>query len=152
MSTPIIEYIAENIKTAVNAVTVAAGFNQDLIAVRPKRIDFATGWDDLTVLINQVESEELEAGCFTKQWRQFFLLAAIIIDSDEAIDSIDTRQNQVRADLEKKLTEAPTRGGYAIDTAIRESTPFDDDEGVTGIAMRISVDYRTKDNDPYTKG
>jgi len=154
MSTPIIEYIAENIKDSIDLITTDNEFNQTLTAVRPKRRDFQdASWDDLTVLINQGPSAELESASMTKEWAQQFLLMAIVVDSDDATDPIDTRLNQVRADIEKKLTEDLTRGGYAIDTEINESTPFIDDEtALSGVAVLITVHYRTKDNDPYTKG
>ena len=114
MSTPIIESIAENIKTAVNLITVANGFNQTLTAVRPKRNDFyKTAWDDLTVLISQAEAEELEGGYGTKEWRQNFMLVCIVIDSDDATASIDTRLNQVAADIFKKLLQN-NRGFFSI--------------------------------------
>ena len=41
VSTPRIEYIAVNIATAINAITTENDFNQDLVAARPKRIDFS---------------------------------------------------------------------------------------------------------------
>jgi len=154
MSTPIIEYIAENIKDSIDLIVAGEVYNQTLSAVRPKRTDFRNAsWDDLTVLINQMSSRELESASMTKEWAQQFLLVAIVVDSDDSTDPIDTRLNQVRGDIEKKLAEDLTRGGYAIDTEINESTPWIDDEGrLSGVAVLITVHYRTKDNDPYTKG
>jgi len=154
MSTPIIESIAENIKDSINLITTDNEFNQTLVAVRPRRRDFQdASWDDLTVLVSQGPSAELNSAAFTKEWAQQFLLMAIVIDSDDAANPIDTRLNQVRGDIEKKLAEDLTRGGYAIDTEINESTPFIDDEtAMSGVAILVTVHYRTKDDDPYTKG
>jgi len=153
MSIPVIEHIAENIKDTINAITEANGFNQDLTAIRPKRNDFADiSPDDLTVLIVQADETEDESPVGTKQWVQAFIIMALIIDSDKATDSIDTRINKVRADVEKKLKEEPYRGDYAIDTDVDASTPFDDGEGFTGIAIRALVRYRVKYDDPYIKG
>jgi len=76
---------------------------------------------------------------------------ALVIDSDSVGTSIDTRINQVRADLLKKLAADCSRGGYAIDTIPAGSEKFDDGEGFTGIAVAIDVLYRTKENDPYTR-
>jgi len=151
--TPLIEKIAENIKTAIAAITTGAGFNQTLIPIRPKRNDFAAAaWDDLTVLINQAEAEEHEGGYGAKEWRQNFILVCIVIDDETATTSIDTRLNQVSSDIFKKLLEDPGRGGLAIDTNIHAAKPFIDDEtAMSGIAVQVSVDYRTKENDPYTQ-
>lgn len=153
MSTPVIEAIAVNIETAVNAITVANGFNQDLSAIRPKRVDFIdVAPKDLTVLIKQADEEQAKAQAVTTQeWEQPFVIMAIVLDSDDAATSIDTRINQVRADIQKKLMADPTRGGNAIDTIILPSAEFDDGEGFTGIAVRIAVKYRTQITDPYTK-
>jgi len=153
MTTPIIESIAENIKDAINLITTGNGFNQTLVAQRPKRSDFLnTAWDDLTVLVNQVDAEKPEGAIFATTWRQYFNITAIVIDSDDATASIDTRLNQVSADIEKKLMADGTRGGNAIDTAIIVKIPFFDDEtAVTGIAVQVAVDYRTEIEDPYTK-
>ncbi len=155
MSLPIIENIAVDIEAAINAITVANGFNQNLVAVRPKRVEFNASnlpWGDLDVLIKQAGQEEVEPGIGTKHWRQIFLIAAIVIDSERVTDSIDTRLNQVSADIEKKLTADPQRGNNAIDTQIEGAEPFDDDAGISGILIQVSVEYWTVFNDPYTKG
>lgn len=152
MSTPIIEQIADLVKADINTITVANGFNQTLTAVRPKRIDFKTPWNDLDVLINQVEAEQLDAPTMYMEWKQFFILTAFVIDSDEETASIDTRLNKVAADIIKKLLEDRTRDGLAENTGIDDASPFDDDDGgLSGIAVKIWVQYLTKDDDPYSQ-
>ncbi len=151
MSIPVIEHIAEDIKTAIEGITEANGFNQDLTAIRPKRIVFAnTIPDDLTVLIVQADETEGESPVGTKEWIQAFIIMALVIDSDKATDSIDTRINKVRADVEKKLKEDPYRGGHAIDTDIDSSLIFDVEE-FSGIEIRVLVTYRVQYDDPYTQ-
>ncbi|GAH76077.1 unnamed protein product [marine sediment metagenome] len=153
MATPITESIAENIKTAINLITTANGFNQDLSAIRRRRLDFSDCLpEDLKVLIIQTEDELPEQEAVgANEWLQVYFLEAFVIDSDTATASIETRMSQVRDDIRKKLTEDTTRGGYAIDTILRAATPFDDGEGFTGIELEIAVHYRTQWNDPYTK-
>ena len=154
VSTPRIEYIAVNIAAAINAITVANEFNQTLVAVRPKRIDFS----DVVpkngrVLIAQIDqSPPADQAIQTQEYLQEFLCAAIVKDSDTAVTSIDTRLNQVAADIEKKLKEDRTRGGYALNTVMAGSTKFDDGEAFTGIAVLVRVHYRTAWGDPYTAG
>ena len=149
MSYPVIEYIAEDIEAAINAITRANGFNQDLVAVRPRRNDFSDiAPVDGTVLIWQDDETEPEEQLYsTQSWVQPFCLQVIVLDSDTAVSSIDTRLNQVRADIHKKLREDITRGGYAYETEIAPSIKFDE-----GIAVFVNVHYRTKENDPYQKG
>ena len=152
MSTPITEYIAEEIKAAINAITIANGFNQDLIAIRRKRTDYRdVAPMDGTVLILQVEDERGEDPVGFAAWDQKFLIVAIVIDSDKATDSIETRMSKVRDDIRKKLVEDVTRGGYATETKNGPATPFDDGEESTGIILETDVHYRTQFADPYTK-
>jgi len=153
MSTPIIESIALNIETTINLITVVNGFNQDLVALRPRRIDFVdTAPADGIVLIKQDAEDLAESqGMQESRWQQKFVLMAIVLDSDEANTSLDTRLNKVRADIQKKLMEDRTRGGYAKDTRILPSFEFDNAEGTSGIAVEIIIEYATVFNDPYTQ-
>ena len=153
MATPISEYIAVNIETAINAITTGNGFNQDLVAVRRKRHDFATVTpEDLKVLILQAGEEEVEPEPVgAQEWIQIYELVALVIDSDTSSDSVETRMSKVRDDIRKKLLADHTRGGYAIDTVMRPATPFDDGEGFTGIIVEVAVYYRTDYDDPYTQ-
>jgi len=153
MSTPIVEHIAANIATAIGQVTVANGFNQDLVAIRPKRLDYG---QDLTprdghVLVMQGAEAKETRPTGGESWAQTFILWALVLDSDQATNSIDTRINQVRADIHKKLMEDPQRGGYALDTELVGSDIISDGRGFSGIALEITVHYRTKDDDPYTQ-
>lgn len=152
MTTPRLEYIAINIEAAINAITEGNGFNQTLVAVRPKRNDFSDIVpEDGKVLVWQGdEAEPEEEAIGTEQWIQHFALEAIVLDSDDASTSIDTRLNQVRADIQKKLREDITRGGYAFDTELLLSVKFNDGEGFTGIEVNIAVHYRVKEDDPYS--
>ncbi len=152
MSTPVIENIAANIATAIGEITVANGYNQDLTAKRPRRNDFSDiAPENGIVLIKQADPEPDESAIGCKTWLQPFAIIALVIDSDGTATSIDTRINQVRSDIEKKLMIDNTRGGYAIDTDILPPQEFDDGAGFSGITVRIAVKYRTDENDPYTQ-
>jgi len=154
MTTPRIEYIAVNIAAAIDEITVANEFNQTLVAVRPKRNDF----DDVVpgngkvLIVQQTAARDDSEGFGTAQWTQRFILMALVIDSDDATTSINTRHNQVASDIAKKLNEDITRGEYAFDTRIMESAIFDDGPDFSGIAVAVDVSYRTSETDPYTAG
>jgi len=153
VSVPVVENIAVNIAAAINAITTANQFNQDLVAVRPKRLDFSDVMpENGKVLIVQEEDAALTSKVsLVEDLRQQFVLMAIVIDSDDATTSIDTRINQVRADIRKKLLEDGRRGGNANRTLIVGSGKFSDARGFSGIAVVVDVEYRTVYNDPYTK-
>ena len=155
MSTPVVESIAEDIQDAVDAITIAAGFNQDLTAKRPIRLGLeglAAEVDGTVVILQEEPAEDEEISSQgnppARGWRQPFWLAAYVIASDAVTTPIDTRLNQVRSDIEKKLRADPTRGGYAIDTLIRAPIFFNEDEGCSGIVVVIEVRYRTSEDDP----
>ena len=152
-TSPIIELIAVNIEATINQITIANGFHQDLVALRCKRNDFASiaPQNGLVLIVQETEEVPAEQWTGTETFRQPFTLEAIVIDSDAVVTSIDTRINQVRADIHKKLTEDHTRGGYAIDTSIGPS-PFFDNGKWTGVDVLATVEYRTKWGDPFTQG
>ena len=154
MSVPLIETIAVEIAARINEITTANGFNQTLVAVRPKRNDFSDipPVDGKVLIWQGDETPPGEEAIGTEEWLQEFLLIAIVIDSDAAATSIDTRLNQVRADIQKKLMADHTRGGNAVDTSFRGSWKFDDGEGFSGITVNCVVHYRTQYLNPYTKG
>ena len=153
MSTPIIEYIAANIPTAINAVTTGNGFNQTLTAVRRARID----WQDITpadskVLISQEDDEtNLETQNITTQLIQRFVLGVLVLKSKDDETELDTYRNRVKCDIWKKLLEDRTRGGYAFNTIITGSSKLEEGE-LIGIEINVEVHYRILTNDPYTKG
>jgi len=154
MSTPIIEQIAEKLKDAVNAITVAAGFNYDLTAVRPKRIHLEGDInDDGTVIIEQESAALHLTTGETITWRQAFTLQAIVIDSDKATEAIDTRLNKIRADIEKQLTSEAWRylGGLAEGILPKAPEKFIAEPSISGIAVNIDVQYTTEYYDPYTQ-
>ena len=152
MSTPIIEHIAENIKTDINAITTGNGYNQTLVALRPKRLmHLEAARNDLSVIISQENPEIIETPSNNLiDWKQPFSIDVIIVDSDDATDSIDTRINQARSDIEKKLNADTTRGGYAMRQEF-EPPEYFIAEGISGITLKLNVYYRTKYDDPYSQ-
>jgi len=153
MSIPIIEIIAADIEKAVNAITVANGYNQILTAVRVNVEDFDDAPAvDGRVLIVQLDEEIPEKQPIQgRDVLQTFALVAFVINSDKAAGSVDTRRNQVKADIIKKLLIDPYRSTYAIDTIIHEAVFFKDNQSYTGVTVPVEIHYRTKHDDPYTK-
>ena len=154
MSTPIIETIAVKLAALIDTITVAAGFNQTLTAVRPKRIHLEGDINaDGTVIIEQEDPELLEQSNDILIWRQPFTLQALVLDSDDATTAIDTRLNQVRSDIEKKLMESENwkLDGLADGILLRPPEKFIADPQVAGIAVNIDVIYTVLTADPYSQ-
>lgn len=154
MSTPIIESIAANLLDTINGITVVNGYNQDITAKRPRRIDYRTDSAvDLDCLIIQTVAEEIDGAIVRKTWRQHFDIMVFIFDADDSETPIDTRFNQVWSDIFKAVRVDITRGDFAYQTMIHEASfHVAPSGGMSGVLLDISVDYRTDYNDPYTKG
>jgi hypothetical protein len=154
MSDSIIEQIAVKIAALVDAVTVGNGFHQTLTAVRPKRIHMEGDINtDLTVIVEQDAEAVIEEDSNTVViWRQGFALQALVIDSDDATAAIDTRLNQVRSDIEKKLM---TGDNWQLDgmgeVLLKSAEKFIADPQVAGISVNIDVLYEVNKADPYSQ-
>jgi len=153
MSTPVVETIAVKIAALVDGVTVAAGYNQTLTAVRPKRIHLEGDINTDGTVIVEAEDAVIEQDSNTHIiWRQGFALQALVIDSDDATAALDTRLNQVRSDIEKKLMAGDNwqldgLGEILLKSAIK----FIADPEVAGIAVNIDVLYEVNKADPYSQ-
>ena len=153
MSTPVVESIAVKLEALVNAITVANGFNQDLTAVRPKRIHLEGDInDDGTVIIEQEDAVIEQDSTTHIIWRQGFTLQALVIDSDDATAAIDTRLNTVRSDIEKKLMSADNWELDGLgDIHLKSAEKFIAEPQVAGIAVNIDVLYQVNLTDPYSQ-
>jgi len=151
MSTPIVEQIAVKLLAAVDAITVANGYNQDLTGVRPKRIHLESDLNtDKAVIIEQEDANIEEDSTTHVIWRQGWTLQALVIDSDDATSPIDTRLNTIRSDIEKKLM---SDGVWDLDglgeILLKSAEKFISEPQVAGIAVNIDVLYQVEKDDPY---
>ncbi len=156
-SDPIIEQIAQNLKSAVSAITTANGFQQDLTCVRPLSNDWESNErprDNLVLLVQMPATRDDaistagNSGLYGE--RALYELQCYVCPGDDSTTPIDTLLNRIRADVRKKLMEDPTRGGLAIDTEFEESVPFEHSQGISGLALSFAVRFRTPFDDPYT--
>ena len=155
MTVPIIESIAANILTTVNLVTTDNGYNQTIVVKRPGRVDYGSeaAGDDLTGLVYQGKRERLTSEMNSYTWRQPFTIIAFALNDDGSSVTIDTRLNQICADMEKALRVDIKRDGNALYTDIGEPEFLEAEDGSSSaVVLPITVDYRVLKSDPYTKG
>ncbi len=155
MSLPVIEKIAANVLTTVNGVTTDNGYNQTIVVKRAGRVDYDSeaAADDLEGLIYQGKRERIEGPFTLYSWRQPFAIIAFALNDDGSSVTIDTRLNQICADMEKALRLDITRGGNAYETDIGEPEFLEAEDGsMSAVRLPITVDYRVLKSDPYTKG
>ncbi len=155
MPVPIIENIAANILTTINGVTTGNGYNQTITAKRPSRVDYDSeaAADDLEGVIYQGKRERLTSPLTMQTWRQPFAIVVYALNDDGSETTIDTRLNQICADMEKALRVDVTRGDNAYQTDIGEPEFMVADDGsISAVVLPITVDYRVLKSDPFTKG
>jgi hypothetical protein len=154
MSTPIIEQIAVKLAALINGITVANGFNQTLTAVRPRRIHLEGDLNtDNAVIIEQADGAASLDANETTIWQQAFAIQALVIDSDDATAALDTRLNQVAADIIKKLFTGDNSNfdGLADGIFLQGTERFIADPQLAGIAVNIIVQMPFDTADPYTQ-
>lgn len=154
MSTPIVETIAVKLVALIDAITTGNGFNQTLVAVRPKRIHLEGDLNaDNTVIIEQEDGRVATDANETTVWLQGFTLQALAIDSDAATDPIDTRLNKIAADIIKKLFtgENSSLDGLADGILLKGTERFIADPQLAGIAVNIDVLFPFDTANPYSQ-
>jgi hypothetical protein len=151
---PVVEEIAQAIKTRLETVTVANGYQQDVTVVRPTRLGGFVP-SDLQIVLTQDDPTllgDIEGANSMKEWRQRFVANCLVRTSDTNTEPVDTTINTLRADVEKALMSSETWwDGLATDCRVLASEGFIMADGeYEGVAIPFELDYRTDRDDPYT--
>jgi len=157
MSTPVVEQIAVALKTLLEGVTEANGYNVTVAQViRPRRSAALPTITDKTVVLAQDDPAADEEGPeMAAQWIQPFTIDYHVVQSEEAATAVDTELNRGRADIEKALRadhtlETAHGSALAIDIRIGNPTYFHaPDDTFEGVRIVANVIYRTSEDDPY---
>ena len=154
MADPLDEKIAQNLKTTLETITRAAGYNQTVAEVH--RLTALDGFDMThlhVVMVEEAPEREREgapAGCFA--WRKTFSIVCCVRPSDDDESPIDAQLNRFAADVVKAVMADRTRGGFAIETDVLDPIDVTDKDGVVeGRVVPVEVTYRHLDTDPYTQ-
>ncbi len=148
MTTPINESIMLNVEALINTITIANGYNQDLTALRSKRVDyqFSPPENGVTLITWNGDTEKDDTN-FTDTWIMEISIFSIVAPSAES-DDIDPLFAQVSADIDKALKIDTQRNSLAMDTRVISKQPQDSTIG-EGINIIVEIDYRTDVGDPY---
>jgi hypothetical protein len=168
MANPIIEDVMNAIVTAINAVTVAAGYNQDLHAGRMKQVDINNmlGWylnggcpyGTGQVLAGQLDNNESPDGASNTGTRnQRVFLTCFVSLSDSSDESPETPMNKIGADIIKKLLENKTQilgtSGEQLGRILLDDNPFAmsiiNGKGFCTLNMEFTAQYVTEWTNPY---
>jgi len=158
MSTPVIEQIALALVDLINGITTANGYNQDLVAYRPKRINLQDDVNtDKNTFISQGEGRVLVDANEVAHWVEEFVIQVLVIDSDDATAAIDSRMNQIAADLQKQIKKSDNwkLNGYSAGIDIvRTERGIEVIDGTPQSYIELSIDVHTEylSADPFSLG
>jgi hypothetical protein len=153
--TSVREYIFQNIKTTLEAVTTTAGYNYTLtdkvFLIHGKRDD--TAYEEPVVYIYPgMERTVRESGEKGFDYNELEVQLEMWIRAERT--TMNTEVNQALADVKTALGADHTRGGYAIYTefASNEAIIVDLTSDKCAILMSIIVHYEHLYANPYVCG
>jgi hypothetical protein len=161
INNPVKERIALEVHRRLDRITTARGYAFDAVVSRPTRIG---GWapKDKSVVLFQGDCQYIEVtegnpGLI--HWIQTFGIGVLAIESDTSTNPIHTLINVREAETHRALvTCIPSETGstdWAKFNGMSFNAEFGDAEdlpfpGFSGTAMRLDVEFRHPENDPYT--
>lgn len=149
------ERILANIKTTLEGITIANGYNFDFTAETIQRWSMhGNRLVDLPAVIISLGDEEEKSlpNNFEECVLSVYLDVFFVTEENDAV-STDTYLNRLQGDMKKAILEDHSRGGEAIDTDVLGTTPFETTEGqpYAGIIMELGIRYRHLRSDPTAK-
>lgn len=146
------ERIMKNIKTALEGITVANGYDNTVkIVERVKQGGQTTKDVPYLQITNGVESphESQENPTLRKKLPVYVIIGT---RQDEETDPkwADEVVNSLLGDVQRAMQVDPTRGGLAIDTIEGSNGPMPVEEGMTALEtfQEYTIDYRHSRTDP----
>jgi hypothetical protein len=150
MSTSIRENILANLKTTLEGITIALGYNNTMASIQR--------WNQRGNSLALVPCIVVNSGQEEKKPEpnpQATCKLAIYLDVWYRQDDDETRPSDqiissLLADVEKAIMVDPTRGGNAEDTNILNNTPFETIDGQPsfGVVVELEIVYKHKLTDP----
>ncbi len=152
MANTVRENILANVKTTLEGISIANGYNNDIASIQR--------WKQKGNLLRQVPCIIINAGLEDKKPGPDPLVTCKLTVSldlwirDDSDNPTDTILNSLFGDIEKALAVDYTRGVSATDTNILSSTPFETVEGAphAGLMIEVEVHYRHQRTNPEVGG
>lgn len=154
MAETIREKILANIKTTLEGISIANGYNNDIAGVERWK-QHGNSLREVPCIIINGGPEDKEAGPNPLVSCKFTAYLDIWIRQDkEDVNPTDSILNSLLGDVEKAMMVDCTRGGDAKDTNILSNTPFETVEGAphAGLIVEVEIIYRHYQNDPEHSG
>jgi len=149
------EKIMEDIKTTLEGISKANGYNNDIASIQRWRQGGNPRLNVPCIVINAgPEEKDPVPNPLTTCRLTVNIDVWIRHDEDDVPGSTDTILNSLLGDVEKALMVDIKRGDYAVDTIIQRNIPFETAEGepYAGIIVDVEIHYRHKITNPEEKG
>jgi len=150
MSDSIRESILKNLKTTMQGITVANGYNYTIASVQ-RWESKGNNYQAVPCIVINSGPEDKEDGPEPQTTCRFTVfIEATHRQDDDSTESSDSIMSKLLVDIEKALTADITRGNYAENTKILGNIPFEVIEGqpAFGIIINLEIMYRHKNSDP----
>jgi len=146
------ERILHNIKTSLEAVSIANGYNFDFTPQTVQRWSMhGNSMVNLPcIIISCGDEEEKSAPCPFEECTLSVYLDVFYVGDENDVISTDTYLNRLQGDIKKAILQDHTRGGEAVDTNVLGTTPFETTEGqhYAGIIIEVEIKYQHLRLDP----
>jgi hypothetical protein len=157
MSVPIAEKILSRVYSRLSLITTGNGYNQTVTVLRPLRLNEDLPGDYRLILgsTSHTPNSALSrpGNPPAMAYDLEVTIEAEIRPSDSDTTAMDNRRMTLLADCKKALTDATDWyrwQGYAMDTKWGATTLFvSGDGGSYGFAMKLLIEYRVSEDDPY---
>ena len=149
------ERILQNIKTVLEGVTIANGYNFDFMPATVQRWSMhGNRMVDMPMVVISPgdEDESSMPNPFEECLLTLYLDIFFVNDENDPVPT-DTYLNRLQGDIKKAILQDSTRAGNAVDTDVLGTTPFETTEAqpYAGIIMEVRVRYRHLRTDPTAK-
>ena len=149
------ERIIANLKTALEQITVANGYQFDFTSATVQRWSMhGNSLVNLPTIVISPGNEDEKAGPhhFDECFLTVYLDVFFVTDASDSV-STDTYLNRIQGDIKKAILSDPTLGGEAIDTDVAGTTPFETTDGqpYAGVIVELGIRYRHLRTDPTAK-
>lgn len=149
------ERILQDIKTVLEGVTIANGYNFDFTPATVQRWSMhGNRMVDMPMVVISPgdEDESSQPNPFEECLLTLYLDIFFVNDENDPVPT-DTYLNRLQGDIKKAILQDSTRAGNAVDTDVLGTTPFETTEAqpYAGIIMEVRVRYRHLRTDPTAK-
>lgn len=150
MSESIRELILKNLKTTMQGITVANGYNYTIASVQ-RWESKGNNYAAVPCIVINSGPEDKEEGPDPQTTCKFTVfIEATYRQDDDSTENSDSIISKLLADIEKALTVDITRGNNAENTKILGNILFETTEGERsfGVIINLEILYRHKNTDP----